>query len=91
MTIEPIVGEALRYRVSSQSGPGHYIVDLSDNQGHGACSCKRWITTAHPRLVKGEPRFHQRTSCAHLRACWQHWLEHSLADAAAILHGTIHE
>jgi hypothetical protein len=92
--VRPISGEALRYYASSQTDPEvEYIVDLAENQGHGACDCRRWVTTAAPRLKAGEPRFTDRTSCAHVRACWHHWLKTSLHDAAQLIntHEPIHQ
>ena len=89
VVVAPIQGEALRYHCTSQVDPDiTYIVDLAENQGHGACACKRWITVCNPRLKAGEERFTDRTSCAHLRACWHDWLKNSLKIAAETINQT---
>jgi hypothetical protein len=75
----PITGEQLRFYVNSQVDPDvMYIVDLAMNKGHGECQCKRFTCVSKPRLDAGEPSFTDRTSCAHIRACWQWWLRQSL-------------
>lgn len=83
MNVQPIPGEGLRFHVESQTMPGqHYVCDLSENQGHGECCCKRYTTTAGPRIRKGEPLWTERTACAHLRACWRWWAKETLTRAA---------
>ena len=74
--VEPIPGEPFRYRVESASTNQPHTVDLTERDGHGACSCEFWYFTANPnfkRIGKWIPYAPHRngvTECRHLRAAF---------------------
>lgn len=83
IVVTEIGGEVLRYHATSQTKRrSAYIVDLSCNQGHGECFCKRFVTTCGPLLKQGAPRWTRQTSCAHLRAVWRHFTITTLTEIA---------
>lgn len=84
--VSPIPNEPLRYWVESWSSSKPHLVDLSEHNGNGACSCKNYITRKWPAIRDSTaPLFTQETACRHIQAAWRHWLRHSLRDAAEII------
>lgn len=93
-TVTPIVGECLRYYVSSATNPNApHMVDLSENHGNGACSCRDWITRRNPAIKAGAPLFTRATSCRHVLAARRYFTIATLTEMAARLHphGSTHE
>lgn len=83
IVVTEIEGEVMRYHATSQTQKrAVYVVDLSENQGHGECFCKRFRTTCGPLLKQGAPRWTRKTSCAHLRAVWRHFTITTLTQIA---------
>lgn len=83
MSVSPILGEVLRYRVTSDSNPKHsYICDLSENQGSGACFCKDFQTRRGPAIKAGMPPFSREVSCKHLIAARTYFCHTTLKEMA---------
>jgi hypothetical protein len=81
--VQPIPGEPLRYYVESWSSPSRpHIVDLAENQGNGACSCRDFVTRRQPNIDKLMPLFSRETSCRHVIAARRHFTIHTLTDIA---------
>jgi hypothetical protein len=81
--VQPIPGEALRFYVESWSSPSRpHIVDLAENQGNGACSCRDFVTRRQPNIDKLMPLFSRETSCRHVIAARRHFTIHTLTDIA---------
>lgn len=58
--------EHYRYRVTSETGAGSYLVDLLENDGSGACDCADFQTRRGPLLNQGKRG--EATRCKHIRA-----------------------
>lgn len=39
LRVQPIDGELFRYKVVSEGEDEHYLVDMTENDGHGLCNC----------------------------------------------------
>ena len=84
--VQPVAGEALRYFVESWSNPKlPYLVDLSENHGNGACTCKDFQTRRQVAIREGHPLFTRETSCRHLIAARKHFTIRTLTDCAALV------
>ena len=97
MRAEPIRGEALRYTVHSETvGDETHVVDLTENDGNGACSCRDFETRRGPnyhrngkviveygRDDKGKV-IKEATRCKHLNAAFLQF-----ATDVAKEHGTV--
>lgn len=84
--VQPVAGEALRYLVESWSNPKlPYLVDLSENHGNGACTCKDFQTRRQVAIREGHPLFTRETSCRHLIAARKHFTIQTLTDCAALV------
>lgn len=87
--VEAIAGEALRYRIESWTTPKTpHLVDLSENQGNGSCSCRDFITRKGPAIREGAQLFTRDTSCRHLVAARKHFTIQTLGDIAAHIKAT---
>lgn len=80
-------GEAMRFRVYSADGDGSfYLVDLSENDGRGECSCVDHGTRCQPRINRGQPHkdypHPERTNCKHIHAALL-WLGKMVAARSA--------
>lgn len=85
--VEPIKGEALRYRVRSASRTDlSYVVDLSEYQGNGQCTCPDFLCRREPNIKKGKPLYTRLTMCKHVMAARIDFLNTTLAAIAAKLH-----
>ena len=86
LEVAPIPNEPLRYWVSSQKqGQPPYVVDLSMNEGSGACVCTDFITRRQPAVNMGKQLFTDQTSCKHVRAARNYFTERTLRDMAQML------
>ena len=84
--VQPIPGEPLRYYVESWSSPTRpHVVDLAENKGNGACSCKDFVTRRQPAIDAKADLFTRETSCRHVIAARRHFTIHTLTDIAAEL------
>lgn len=82
--IQPVAGEAMRFLCSSWSHPKQpHLVDLSENQGNGCCSCIDYTTRRGPAIKAGADLFTRATSCRHLIAVRKYWAMTTLRDIAA--------
>lgn len=49
-------GDAMRFHVTSADVPGHaYLVDLSENDGLGACTCRDHAARVQPLIDRKQP------------------------------------
>ena len=65
--ITPIEGEPGRFHIpSSRPKQPPYLVDLSENNGNGACSCPDYYARRLPAIKESKPLFTRETSCMHL-------------------------
>lgn len=65
--VTPIEGEPGRFHVpSSRPKQVPYLVDLSENQGNGECTCPDFLARRGPAIKEGKPLFTRATSCLHL-------------------------
>ena len=85
MKIKEIQHEPLRYWASSSIRNMTYVVDLSENEGSGSCSCPDYITRRNPAIQQGEELFTRKTSCKHLLAVRKHFLKTTLREMARII------
>ena len=84
--VQEIQAEPLRYLVESWSDPTRpYLVDLAENHGNGACSCKDFVTRRQPAIRQGSPLFTRATSCRHVVAARKHFTIKTLTDIAAMV------
>ena len=80
LRVRRIEGEVLRFEVESASKPDQpHTVDLSENEGHGACSCWAWVRWCAPKIKAGRPLFAEETSCAHLLAARAYFMRWAVA------------
>lgn len=81
LKVEPINGEfVLRFWVQSRTDAEHpHLVDLSEHEGFGQCSCKNWQCNVWPVIRdKAGPKYSKSTTCRHVRAALNFFLEFSL-------------
>jgi len=85
--VTPIQGEALRYRVLSDSDPTlPYTVDLSENWGNGECRCVDFITKRNIAIKDGKKLFTRATTCKHIRDARRYYDIATLTDISEMLH-----
>lgn len=71
-----------RYRVESSDPLSYHLVDMTQRDGLGECSCKHWHTVANPnwkRLgfeIPYAPKRAGVTSCKHIAAVEAHMMKH---------------
>jgi hypothetical protein len=79
--VEELPNEPFRYRVESRRGHSH-IVDLTERDGHGVCTCEYFQFVARPNHKRhGEwipfaPGRHGTTECRHIRAALDYFHKH---------------
>ena len=84
--VQEVAGEALRYLVESWSDPKRpYLVDLSENHGNGACTCKDFVTRRQVNIREGADLFTRDTSCRHLVAARKHFTIQTLTQVSAMV------
>lgn len=84
--VQEIAGEALRYLVESWSNPKlPHLVDLSDHNGNGSCSCTDFVTRRQINIREGADLFTRDTSCRHLVAARKHFTIQTLTQVAAMV------
>jgi hypothetical protein len=67
--VTPITGEPTRFFVASDSVAEPHLVDLSEYQGNGACSCEQFQFRLQGTLDTGGRDWSEKQSlrCKHLR------------------------
>lgn len=86
LLVAPMPNEALRYHVQSSSKPqSPYMVDLSLNNGNGACQCADWITRRNIAIKGGSPLFTRATSCKHVLAARRYFTVTTLTEMARLV------
>jgi len=71
-------GGRMVYTVQSESDPRSvHIVDLTENAGRSACSCKDWQTRRWPIIRDGGS-----ATCKHVRAVREFFLDNLLREMA---------
>lgn len=77
MNVQPTGGRMV-FTVQSESEPrSQHVVDLLENDGRGACSCKDFQTRRWPVIRDGG-----RATCKHMRAAREYFLDDLLARMA---------
>jgi hypothetical protein len=84
--VAEIPSEPMRYRVESWTSKYPHTVDLSMNDGSGACSCADFSIRRQTAVDEGQPLFTRATQCKHIRAAVEHWKRTTLQMIAADLH-----
>lgn len=80
--IEEVPGEPARYWVDSGDSSRRYLVDLTERDGLGACTCEFYQFTAYPnyrrhgRHIPYEPKRIGVSDCKHLCAAKEHWYQY---------------
>lgn len=75
--IKAIQGEVMRFYVKSETSPNTYLVDLLENKGNGACSCRDFEVRRAKLIREGAELFTDQTTCKHIRLCHK-WLVRSV-------------
>lgn len=84
--VTEIPNEALRYYVESSSQPEFpYLVDLSENEGNGACTCADFQARRWPAIRDGHDLFTRETSCVHIMAARRHWTIATLGEISRMV------
>ena len=58
-------GNLGQYYVNSQTDGDPHLVDMTENQGQGACSCGQYVYRVNPAWKRGE----KYPECKHISAC----------------------
>lgn len=85
-----------RYRIESESRPFEWnLVDLTDRNGLGSCSCIDFETRANPNYkrhgkhIPYAPKREGRTDCRHLAAAKEHFYQNVTVPMLAKMHAGI--
>jgi len=80
--VEEIPGEPFRYYVQSESRPEiFHMVDLTENDGNGCCTCENFQMVAYPnwkrhgKWIPYAPGRQGCSECRHIRAALDHFHE----------------
>lgn len=72
--IHPINGEQWRVMVDSHNRPGiQFLVDLSENDFSGQCSCEHFVVRCGPSYRNGKRG--NATRCKHIREARDAWFD----------------
>ena len=98
MKVSEMPGERFRYTVHSESeDAADHVVDLSENKGNGACSCRDFEVRCGPNYFHngGKPVHYRRdekgkvnkdrTQCKHIREVRDYLLDSILPDMVKVV------
>jgi len=85
LKVTPVKAEVLRYFVDSENGPDRYMVDMTHNEGNGACACPDFQIVRANNIKLMKPLYSKECRCKHCIAAADDFRDRALRFFSNVL------